>query len=109
MSNYSEGSQELLIPLLRQRRPVLMVGAGSSMFVGYKSWDGLVTSLANELIPPLARPDGSSAPEFAQLVQQQFMTDGRLDDYHNLLERLCGPDGKPTQYDQMHLSLVRLG
>jgi SIR2-like domain len=108
MSDYSEPALRLLIPLLRQRRPVLMVGAGSSMFVGYKSWDGLVDSLAMNLIPPLARTEGVPVSEFAQIVRQQFITDHRLDDYHNLLESLCSP-GKTKQYDQMHLSLVQLG
>jgi hypothetical protein len=109
MRDYNQQAMQLLLPLLREKIPVLMVGAGSSMLVGYESWNGLVNQMALELASALQKPDGASASEFAEIIKEFLQQDKRIDDYYNFLERVCNPRNKPRPYDPMHIALVKLG
>jgi hypothetical protein len=119
MSDFNERAMQLLIPLLRERRPVLMVGAGSSMFVGYKDWKGLVLEMARSLVPSLINQgekflsdtgEELRPSEIAKIVQETVQKEQREQDYYNFLERECGPrNGDQMNYNDMHVSLVKLG
>lgn len=96
-----------------------MVGAGSSMFVGYKDWKGLVLEMAKDLVPGLINHEGkcvketgeeASPSEIANKVREALRKNGEEQAYYNFLQRECGTrkDDQPN-CDEVHISLVQLG
>ena len=72
MTNQNETAMQQLVSLLKDKRAVLMVGAGSSKFVGYPLWDELLDELRNEFAPSLQKPNGDyNRAEFADSIKQQ--------------------------------------
>lgn len=96
-----------------------MVGAGSSMFVGYKDWKGLVLEMAKELVPGLINHEGrcvketgedASPSEIAKKVKEALRKNGEEQAYYNFLERECAPrKDDRLNCDEVHISLVQLG
>ncbi len=107
MGELNDEAKQHLIPLLREKRPVLMVGAGSSQFVGYPLWGELVEEMGRRFAPSLERPKGVSLAEYADKVKDLLRREGRINDYFNFLERQFEP--KPRNHDEFHLALVKSG
>ncbi len=108
MGQSESAARDELLSLLREKRAVLMVGAGSSRFVGYPSWDELVSKL-NELAPGLRRSPNTDRAAFVEDIKQQLRRERRLDDYYNLLERTFSPRDSAPTHAPLHCALVQLG
>ena len=109
MNELNDVAKAHLISLLREKRAVLMVGAGSSKFVGYPLWDELVEEMATRLTPSLERPKGVTLADYADKVKDLLQGEGRLNDYFNFLERKFEPKPDVRNHEEFHLALVKSG
>lgn len=102
-------AKQQLVALLKEKRAVLLVGAGSSKFVGFPLWSQLVQEMQQELTPQLVRLDNESTLVFAQKLKDELEKQGRLDEYYNFLTRKFEPKSPVRVHDDFHLALVQLG
>lgn len=102
--------KEQLIAHLGNNRAILMVGAGSSKFMGYPLWDELIGEMVREFSIPLTEDDTRSSKIVqAGRIKNKLGEEGRLSDYYNFLDRRFGPTGSGRNCDDFHVALVRLG
>ncbi|MFY9170704.1 MAG: SIR2 family protein [Candidatus Methanoculleus thermohydrogenotrophicum] len=98
-----------LISLLRERRGVLMVGAGSSAIVGYPGWRDLITSLKKKFAPDLPEPASGDYLVYSDLIKESIVSSGRIGEYHKFLDRTFEPHRNRENYTDFHSALIRLG
>jgi len=109
MNELDDVAKQHLISLLREKRAVLMVGAGSSKFVGYPLWDELIEEMGARLAPSLERPKGVPLTDYADKVKDLLRREGQLTDYFNFLERKFEPKPNVRNHGEFHLVLVKSG
>jgi hypothetical protein len=103
-----------LAALLRQRGvAVLLVGAGSSRFIGYSGWGELLERLRHTVIPSIAFPEGlSDLLDRASFIRTEAMRSpdpaARLADYHSFLRESFRPRINALNHHPFHRTLVRL-
>ncbi len=99
-----------LIKLYQTKKAILMVGAGSSAFVGYPLWRELVIDLRDQFYIDYPEPsDTTNLVEYAQKIKQKAIDDGRLREYHKCLLETFRPFQEGERYKSFHESLVKLG
>lgn len=109
MSEQNETAKVQLLSLLREKRAVLMVGAGCSKFAGYPLWDQLVENLRAQFSPTLKRlGEQEDLAEYADSILGQIEQNNRKSEYYKYLERLFAPKATGATYDEMHQILVKL-
>lgn len=109
MRNDNGVAKQRLVSLLKEKRAVLLVGAGSSKFVGYPLWDELLDELRKEFAASLAKPTGDyDRGEFADLIKKQAEDDNRKPEYFKFLYRRFAPKQSRT-HDEFHRVLVDFG
>ncbi len=98
-----------LASLLRERRIILMVGAGCSIPL-YPSWDGLIEELRRKFAPTFSRGDSESILIFADRIKMQALS-GTLgeQDYCNFLRDRFQLNNQGQQRCEIHDRLVRMG
>lgn len=94
-----------LVTLLKTNEAMLMVGAGSSMRVGYPSWKQLISDLGNHLNPPV--PANGDLIQIAEEIKKRLIAVGRGQEYEKFLNRTFGP--KQPAFDDAHLIMLGLG
>jgi len=105
----NESAIRKLVAALKERRTVLLAGAGSSRSVGYPLWPQLVEALRTEFANHLDWPTNMSAIAFASKIVAEIRKNNKQEAYHNFLEKMFEPrrDGS-RQHDDLHVALVRL-
>jgi SIR2-like domain len=99
--------RDQLLELLRIRRPLLLVGSGSSRRVGYPVWPELLDLLQTELTPGFVA-EGDGAAEIAESIRSTSRERTGSDHaYLALLQQTFGP--RKPQHDDFHRSLIQLG
>jgi len=102
-----------IIDLLESKDAILMVGAGSSSFVGYPRWKKLVIELKEKFYPEYSDPsDESDLSGYAQIIKDRIIQDNRQDDYNQFIfEKFqpYPPNINKENYTPFHISLVNLG
>lgn len=98
-----------LVNVIAENRPVAMIGAGSSIRMGYPSWDGVLKLLSAQA----AKKDPSKDGELASLRREDPMVCADKikkllgdDDYYSQLEKIFGPVN--PEYDVFHELVIRL-
>lgn len=107
----NEAAKRGLIQLLRgSRRAVLLVGAGSSIPVGYPSWPQLLEELRTAVIPELAQFPEMDLLSRAELIRTTLRSyPDQLDrrrQYEQLLSARFGP--RTPSHAPFHRTLVQL-
>ncbi len=107
----NEGAKRALIQLLRgSRRAVLLVGAGSSIPVGYPSWPQLLEELRTAVVPELAQFPDVDLLSRADLVRTTLAAYpdhvDRRRQYEQFLSRRFGP--RAPSHAPFHRTLVQL-
>jgi hypothetical protein len=107
----NEAAKRGLIQLLRgSRRAVLLVGAGSSIPVGYPSWPQLLEELRTAVIPELAQFPEMDLLSRAELIRTTLRSYpdhvDRRRQYEQLLSRRFGP--RAPSHASFHRTLVQL-
>ncbi len=95
-----------LTSILREHKPILMVGAGSSNIVGYPRWSELVEELS-KLTPQVHRNNDEDDLDYADRIKSQLDGEGRIKEYFDFLEETFKP--KQKQFAEFHTSLLSLG
>lgn len=103
----NESAKKQLIKTLKEKRSILMVGAGSSKYVDFPSWAELINKLHQELTPSLILPKDITLAEQADLVKDQLTNKGQENKYYIFLERIYRP--KANNHNKFHCNLVKLG
>jgi hypothetical protein len=96
-----------LVRAVRDDRPVLVVGAGCSVDLGYPSLKPLLEGMRSHFDVPLNQTDADPL-KHAQNIRSWLERDGHIDDYHNYLERTFGPKSGQAGHLRLHSALVRL-
>ena len=101
-----------LVNLLRQpRQALLLMGSGSSRFVGYPSWPQLVDGLQQLVIPERPFPDGLDLLQKASFIRKVLDTfDDRKDrerQYRQHLEATFRPRAGGPSHAAFHRTLVQ--
>ena len=98
-----------LVNALAEDRCMAMVGAGSSMRMGYPSWNGLLELLSAQA----AKIDSSRKDELSSLLQDDPLVCADIikailgpGEYYSQLEKIFGP--LTPEYDIFHELIVRL-
>ena len=109
----NEERKRELIDLVASGEAVLMVGAGSSVRVGYVTWDGLLEKLedlADQCNSSFEKDEEKRVKkplEYAEDIKSYIREKaGNLGRYYNLLDDLFKP--KSPAYDEFHRMLVDL-
>ena len=102
-----------LVELLRQRRrPLLLVGSGSSQFVGYPSWPRLLDELRERVVPELPFPAGLDLLQKASFIRNGLESfDNRRDrqrQYRQYLEATFRQRTGAPNHAPFHRTLVQL-
>jgi hypothetical protein len=101
---------ELVRILGTRRQALLLVGSGSSRFVGYPSWPALVDELRAQVIPEHPFPTGLDLLQRASFVRTTLETfNNRVDRrrlYRDSLEHTFGPHN--PNFGPLHRSLIQL-
>ena len=111
----NEGAKNQLIDLLRQpRRALLLVGSGSSCFVGYPTWNQLLDELHRAVIPEEPIPAGLELLQLATFIKAHLQTyENRTDrqrQYRQFMEDRFRPhSGGVANHATFHRTMVRLG
>lgn len=101
-----------LIELVASREAMLMVGAGSSVRVGYVNWPELLKQLEDLAIRSgndFSKDDEKRAYDptgYAAQIKSHMRENGALDRYHAKLSRLF--QSRPPHYDNFHKALISL-
>ncbi len=98
-----------LISLLRERRGVLMVGAGSSAIVGYPHWGNLINELRGMFAPELPKPTSDDILKYSDQIKKSANESRRIDEYYKFLDRIFAPHKNRQNYTEFHCALVKLG
>ncbi len=107
MTNENASAINDLITILKQKKAILMVGAGSSKFMGYPLWEELLNELKNEFAQDLISTENFQ--EFANKIKTRVIERKRLSEYHKFLSRKFGPKSNGRTHDDFHINLVNLG
>lgn len=107
MPDQNELTKKQLASLLKDERAVLMVGAGSSKFVGYPLWDELVNEMGRKLAPSLRRSKNVAPTEYADMIKDQLKREARIEDYYNFLEKKFEPRRNAKNHEDFHLALAQ--
>ena len=107
----NEAAKRALIQLLRgSRRAVLMVGAGSSIPVGYPNWPQLLEELRRGVVPELTQFPDVDLLSRAELIQTTLLSYpdhvDRRRQYEQLLSHRFGP--RTPSHAAFHRTLVQL-
>ncbi|MHB1462486.1 MAG: SIR2 family protein [Armatimonadota bacterium] len=94
-----------LINLLREKRAVLMVGAGSSAMVGYPTWRQLLHEMIQIFSPDIDIDGTIDFLEMADIIKIRADKDNRSREYYKHLSRKF----EPRQHHEFHEQLVQLG
>ncbi|MFA7155815.1 MAG: SIR2 family protein [Proteiniphilum sp.] len=104
-----------LISLLRERRGVLMVGAGSSAIVGYPGWRKLANELRGKFAPELPelpeepKPTSDEILKYLDLIKKSANGSGRIEEYYKVLDRTFAPYKNRQNHTEFHSALIKLG
>jgi len=109
MTDQNEAAKHQLVSLLKEKKAILMVGAGSSKFAGFPLWDELIRKLRNDLTPDLQLPANADLTVCADLIKDQVEREGRIREYYKFLERTFQPKSKRNNHTEFHCVLVKLG
>lgn len=110
----NEKRKRELIELVASRESVLIVGAGSSVRVGYVDWSRLLKELEDLAIAcgeDFEKNDikrEKDPLEYAEDIKSHIDKTGNLDKYHALLYKLFKPKTKTPSFDDLHKKLVAL-
>lgn len=108
----NQGAKNGLVQLLRgSRRAVLLLGAGTSIPVGYPSWPGLLEELRSSVIPELAQfPEELDLLSRAELIRTTLKGHPDRDDRQRQFDQhLSGRFARRTpSHTQLHRTLVQL-
>ena len=105
----NEQNKQDLISLLKEKRALLFVGAGSSAFAGYPTWKQLLSKLAEEFAPRIAATDPAEYADLADQIKESAEKSGRLEEYHKFLECMFQHRATGVSHTQFHAQLVNLG
>lgn len=108
MIEHNDRVQSELVSWLRQKRMVLMIGAGSSRLLGYPGWDQLLSEIHSRFTPDFPRPPGMPLEEYADEIRGHILASSVANDYYNFLEHAFEPRAG-ANHDEFHLALVQLG
>ncbi len=101
----SERIEELIF-LLKEKKSVLMAGAGSSQCAGYPSWKGLIKNLRNEFHEDLdINFDEDELDIVADEIKNHAESEGRLKEYYNYIEDTFQPS---ETHCEIHENLLQL-
>lgn len=111
MIDQSEQNKQDLISLLnaKEKRAILMVGAGSSALVSYPTWRQLVEDLSREFAPALLSDSLTGNTVLADHIKHQAEKVGKLEEYYKFLERTFQQKASGTNHLAFHMQLVNLG
>ena len=99
-----------LIGLLKSKTAILMVGAGSSLVVGYPGWNTLLVELRDVFYPEFQDPtDDDDLSDYAQIIKDKIVDDNRQDEYFQFLDEKFQPFPDKPNHSEFHISLVNLG
>ena len=107
MDDQNEQNKQKLISLLKTKRALLIVGAGSSVFADYPTWKQLLSELAGQFHPNLELTDSKDKTVLADEIKAQAEKDNRRDEYRTFLVQKFKP--KRITHACFHENLVRLG
>jgi hypothetical protein len=103
---------ELIKLLGTPRQALLLVGSGSSRFVGYPSWRRLVEQLREEVTPEAPFPDDLDLLHKASFVQRTLETfENRKDrqrQFRDYLENTFKPRENGPTHASLHRTLAQL-
>lgn len=98
-----------LISLLRERRGVLMVGAGSSALVGYPPWGELINKLREKFASDLPEPASDDIPTYSDRIKVEIVNSRKTSEYYKFLDRTFAPHENHQNYTDFHCALIKLG
>ena len=111
MFDNDEARRQLTEVLRHPRQALLLVGSGSSQFVGYPSWPALLDQLRKELIPEEPFTSGLDLLEKANFIQTRLRayadSEGRQRQYRQYLEATFRPRTQ-RNYEDFHRTLVQM-
>ena len=106
-----DARRQLTEVLQQPRQALLLVGSGSSQFVGYPSWPDLLNQLREEVIPEEPFPSGLDFLAKASFVQahlrQYHDSEDRHRQYRQHLEATFRPRPQHN-YDDFHRTLAQM-
>ena len=118
MFDNNEAQAQLTELLRKPQAALLLVGSGSSRFVGYPSWSDLISRLRNRLIPDIPFPQELKSLSSGKLlaasefiinkIEKHSSHAKKLNEYHYELETIFRPKSGKSNYEQFHQTLVRL-
>jgi hypothetical protein len=104
--------KQLITVLREEHHALLLVGSGSSRFVGYPGWHELVEALRKQVIPELAFPADLDLLQKANFIRTELETfDDRTDrqrQYRGYLEATFRPHNSAPNHTAFHRILVQL-
>jgi len=105
-----------LIPLLRERRGVLMVGAGSSAIIGYPPWKELANELREKVAPDLPELPEEPMPtsddilkHLDRIKKSAANNPEKIEEYYRVLDRTFAPRKDCQNHTKFHSTLIELG
>ncbi len=105
----NEKAKQELATTLRERKTILMAGAGSSKPVGYPLWEELAEEMRTQLFtPPFIKAKDLSPMLLIGRLKEKLDTENRLADYHNFLQTRFEPQAGSRNHDRFHPVLVQL-
>ena len=108
MTDQNEAAKDQLVSLLKEKRAILMVGAGSSKLAGFPLLNELIDELS-QLTPSLSGSKGDDLTAYADLIKDQLDRERRIKEYHKFLDRTFQPKNNRNNHTTFHCALVKLG
>ena len=115
MQRHDNDGMHELFSLLRERRGVLMVGAGSSAIVGYPHWGRLINELRKKFAPELPelpekpKPTPGDILRYSDQIKKSANDSGRIEEYYEFLDRTFAPRENRQDCTEFHCALIELG
>jgi hypothetical protein len=108
MTDKNEAAKQQLVSLLKEKRAVLMVGAGSSKLADFPLLNELIDKLS-QLTPSLLESEGTELTAYADLIKDQLDKEGRIREYYKSLDKIFRPKKNRNNHTAFHCALVKLG
>jgi hypothetical protein len=102
----NELAMRALVKCIGDDRPVLFVGAGCSVDLGYPALSRLLSQMREHF--GVSVPAGLDLLKQAQHIRTWLTEHSGIDDYHNYLEQTFGPKAGLPGHLRLHSALVRL-
>ena len=108
MTDQNEAAKQQLVSLLKEKRAILMVGAGSSKLAGFPLLNELIDKLS-QLTSSLLESEGTEFTAYADLIKDQLDKEGRIREYYKSLDKIFQPKKNRNNHTAFHCALVKLG